>query len=341
MTSLPPPPQAFRPTPIRTEADVLALVPFTLGFHPEDSLVLITLNGDDGTFHARIDLPEEPSQIAAVVELLVGAADRNRGPAPTGALVVAYTDDQRVAEAVVQLLEARLRAEGFELLMAIRADGSRWFPLGPGSRDRPAPRDPAGVPYDVRTHELTSRAVFDGRITYRTRDELVDSLAAVDPDLVEQVADAHAALAPLDPDDRARLRAEARWFVAQVRDAVEHGSTPGPRAVARILRAVTEPDVRDLAWCDLDRSQAARHVGLWREVVRRCPAHLVAAPAGLLAFTAWLSGDGALAWCAVERSLQADPDNVLARLVSQALDSALPPAAWIPVDSRDLPLGPA
>jgi hypothetical protein len=341
MTLPPPHQQVPRPTPIRTERDVLALVPFTLGFHPDDSLVLITLNGDDGTFHARIDLPDEPAGIATVVEMLVEAADRNRGPAPTGTLVVAYTEDHWVAEAAVELLETRLVAEGFELLMAIRADGSRWFPLGAGSRDRPAPRDTDGVPYDVRTHELTSLSVLEGRVTYRNREELVDSLAPVDPDVVDQVEAAHAALARLDGDDREQLRVEARWLQAQLHTAVERTTVPGPLSIARILRAIAEADLRDLAWCDLSRSDAAGHAALWREVVRRSPDPLVAPAAGLLAFTAWLSGDGALAWCAVERSLRTDPDNVLARLVSQALDSALPPSTWIPVDRSLLPLGSA
>lgn len=337
--NLPPPHQRVpRRTRIRAERDVLALVPHTLGFHPEDSLVMIALNGDDGTFHARIDLPDEPKEIATVVDVLVEAADRNRGPAPTGALVVAYTDDHRVAETAVELLERRLRDEGFELLMAIRADGSRWFPLGAGSRDRPAPRDTDGVPYDVRTHELTSQAVLEGRITYRSREELAASLAPADPELVDQVAEAHAALGPLDHD---QLRSEARWLLAQLHSAVNRGSAPGPLSIARVLRAVADPDVRDLAWCEVSRSDAAGHAAVWREVVRLSPDSLVAPAAGLLAFTAWLSGDGALAWCAVERSLCSDPDNVLARLVAQALDSALPPSTWIPLDRSMLPLGSA
>ena len=52
--------------------------------------------------------------------------------------------------------------------------------------------------------------------------------------------------------------------------------------------------------------------------------------AGLLAFAAWLSGDGALAWCAVERCLAADPDHTLAHLVARALEQAVPPSEWSP-----------
>ena len=56
---------------------------------------------------------------------------------------------------------------------------------------------------------------------------------------------------------------------------------------------------------------------LWRDVVRRAPADLRAAPAALLGFAAWLSGDGALAWCAVECALEAEPDYSLAGLLTQ------------------------
>ena len=67
-------------------------------------------------------------------------------------------------------------------------------------------------------------------------------------------------------------------------------------------------------------------------MVRRSPEELVAPAAGLLAFAAWLAGDGALAWCAVDRSLRSDPDHTLAQLVAQALEGAVPPSAWRPLD---------
>jgi hypothetical protein len=301
---------------VRSEADVLALIPFTLGFHPEDSLVLITLGGDAGPFHARIDLPDDPGQLSYVVEHLVFAAVRNRGD-----------------RAMVVVLEA----SGIETLVELRADGARWYPLGLSHLDL---RSVEGVPYDVRSHELTSRSVLDGKVTFRSREELADSLSPVDPDAVEEVATAHAALGVLDAGDRAVLREEGAWLVDQLRTMAAYptGGHLPPAVAARALRAVGEHDVRDLAWCQMTRDNAQRHVGLWRDLVRRSPEELVAPAAGLLAFSAWLAGDGALAWCAVDRSLRADPDHTLARLVSQALEAALPPSSWEPPDPESLPL---
>jgi hypothetical protein len=77
-------------------------------------------------------------------------------------------------------------------------------------------------------------------------------------------------------------------------------------------------------------------VELWRDVVRRCPTELLAAPASLLAFAAWLAGDGALAWCALDRCALADPDYRMAGLVAHTLEQALPPSVWTPLPDSAL-----
>ena len=312
---------------LRNEDDLLALIPYSLGFVPEDSLVLVTLGRDSAPFHARIDLPEVPDDLPDVVAPLVVAARRNNA---AKAMVVVYSDDECLAKRAADLLVDALSAGEVDCLVSLRADGRRWFPLGVDHLD---PRSLVGVPYDPRDHELSSRAVLDGRVTFRTRSELADSLAARDPDEVEEVLRAHARLGPLTAaTPRRLLAAEAAWLTQTVAAQV-HGAGPlTPDEVARALRAVGHQELRDIAWCVVTREEAASHVRVWCDVVRRSPSELVAPAAGLLAFAAWLSGDGALAWCAVDRSLGSDPDHTLARLVAQALDGAVPPSAWRPLD---------
>ena len=60
--------------------------------------------------------------------------------------------------------------------------------------------------------------------------------------------------------------------------------------------------------------------------------------AAVLAFSAWLGGHGALAWCAVEQAWDDEPGNVLAGLVAHALEQAIPPATWTPFDLASLRL---
>jgi hypothetical protein len=66
---------------------------------------------------------------------------------------------------------------------------------------------------------------------------------------------------------------------------------------------------------------------LWTECTRRGPAPFDAAPATLLAVSAWLRGDGAMANVALERALESRPGYTLARLLAQGLTGCLPPAA--------------
>ena len=334
---------------IRTEADVLALVPFTLGFVPEDSLVLLTLDQDGAPFQARVDLPPRPGLLPAAVAALVDPAVRNGG---SRGLVVVYSDDPVLAQAAAWALHLSLRRAGIQTVVAIRADGQRWYPLRLADRGTrrgslaavhevdPDSLDVVGVPYDLRSHPLTTRSVFEGRVTHGSRQELADSVARSDAEAAA-VATAFRDLPALRPSLTSELVEEGRALVEEVR-ALLRSDDPvdavDPASVARLLRGIAHRDVRDLLWCEITRFTADRHVVLWRAVVVRSPDALVAPAAGLLAFAAWLAGDGALAWCAVDRCLDADPGHMLGRLVSQALEEGLPPSAWRPVDPSTLPL---
>ena len=83
--------------------------------------------------------------------------------------------------------------------------------------------------------------------------------------------------------------------------------------------------VRDAAWSLITRSSSQDHLRFWSAVVPRAPEPLVAAPAGLLGWSAWQAGLGALAWAGVDRCRAVDPDNGLARVLALALENAVPP----------------
>jgi hypothetical protein len=116
-----------------------------------------------------------------------------------------------------------------------------------------------------------------------------------------------------------------------VRDAVAlyraGGQITDDDQIAWLSIALTDLRIRDGAWARMDRGHRDAHLRLWTDVVRRaCPAY-IPAPASLLAFTAWQSGDGALANIAIERALDADPAYSMALLLAEAIESGLPPSA--------------
>ena len=330
---------------ISSPADLLALVPTVLGFHPEDSLVLIVTDGKLGAMHARVDLPcDDDEAMAEVVETLLGATTR---ASARQVALVAYSDDELVAEDLVDKLSDELRGRAIEVVCAVRADGERWFSLDPDTVCCPE----EGVPYDLASHPITAQSVLEGRVTYARRSELAESLIGTDFDATEAVTGAAdeavrrlraASVNPLGVDSqegaRAHLLAEACWVRERVRRYVRSGEPLEDIEVGRLVVAVVNVEVRDVAWAEMTRADAPRHVELWRDVVRRTPHDLVPAPAALLAFAAWLAGEGALAWCAVERCQEVEPDYSMAGLVSQALAAAMHPSVWQRIPPEDLPL---
>ena len=310
------------PTPTtlvaRSPQDLLAVVPVVLGFVPQDSVVMLTF-GARSAFHARIDLPP-PEQAGEAVEALLEPARRHR---VRRVVFLLYTEDARRAERVCRALVTDFERAGVEVVEALRADGRRWFALLPGRHGVPE----WGVPYDVSAHPFAVQAVVDGRVTHDSRAALAASLAP-DPARVAALASTVAEGRSDGWAEPTRGAAEAGWVRATVSRHVAAGTVPDDAEAARLLADLPVVALRDVAWSLLVRETARDHVGFWTDLVRRCPADLAAAPTALLGFAAWLAGHGALAWCAVDACLEADPDYGLADILSQLLAHAVPPAEW-------------
>ena len=81
--------------------------------------------------------------------------------------------------------------------------------------------------------------------------------------------------------------------------------------------------IRDEAWKRCDGSNAQQQ--LWSDLTRRADPALAAAPATLLAFNAYLAGDGALADVALQRALHTEPDYRMAQLLGRARRGGIHP----------------
>jgi len=302
---------------VRTPDDVLAMVPVLMGFVPEDSVVMLTF-GAPRPFHARVDLPRGPDALDDLEEVVDQLLAPVHAHGVTKVLFVLYTVDAVLASLAVERLLTAFREAAVEVVETIRTDGHCWWPGVPDRPDVPGP----GVPYDVGSHPVTAQAVLAGRAVLGSRAQLA-STVAYDAALARGVVAALAALPAGSPtgDVAARVRTEMVSYAAGE-------AAPDDATVAWLLRALLEPGARDAAAGLVTPENAGRHAGFWTEVVRRSPDPLVAAPAALLAFAAWRAGDGARGWCAVDRCLDAAPDDPLGRLVATVLAQAVPPDAW-------------
>lgn len=319
----------------RTPVDLLAVVPFVIGFHPSDSVVMLTFaepGHPDGSFHARVDLPLVEAEQRQVAGLLREVAARH-GANTIGLLL--YTEDAVAARLFADLIVPGLLRDDIAVIDVLRVEDTRYFPVA-------EPEDP-GTPYDLSSHPFTATQVLRGRVAHGSRaalretligndDEDADNVAAEATRVVDGLLDA----ARQGLDLTSAMVTEARWVQETVRSLVASGDRPTAPEAGRLLVLVSFEALREVAWSEMSRSSAWQHVELWRDLLRRAPIDLRAGAGGLLGFAAWLSGDGALAWCALERCFEFDPDDQLGQHVASLVESATPPSVWSPVPAGSL-----
>jgi hypothetical protein len=87
----------------------------------------------------------------------------------------------------------------------------------------------------------------------------------------------------------------------------------------------------------MDPAHRDAHGRLWTDLTRRAQPGYVAAPASLLAFTAWQCGNGALANVALDRALADTPGYSMAQLLRDVIDAGAPPSmATLPMTPEEV-----
>jgi hypothetical protein len=320
---------------VRTPADLIAAVPYLIGFHPEDSLTVVAVRDKAVVFAARADLPDPdtPDDVADAaarhVATLVARQDAD------GATVIGHGTVERVTPAALRLGDF-LNRLGVEVLDVLRvADGRFWSYLC----DDPGCCPPEGLPCAPADGLVAAAATYAGQVALPDRESVVAQLAPV----TGAERDAMAAASRRARErlagllDRAAPDSAARDSAA--RDVRRAGRT-AVRGAFRRYRAggrLTDDDmawlgvllehlpVRDYAWERIGGD--AWQVALWTDVVRRVAGEQVPAAACLLAFAAWRTGQGALAAVAVDRARSHAPEYSMALLLDEVLHYALAPSA--------------
>ena len=313
---------------VRGPAELLEAVPYLLGFHPRDSLVLVGLADGRVTVSARVDLADLVH--ADLSAQLLGAL--RRGGARE--VIAAVFDDDAGPPAVLPW-RAQLDALADECdrtglvvrdVMHVRAGRWRSYLC-----TDPLCCPDEGAPLARGASPLAAAATYAGLVALPDRAALA---ATLDPrpdrrrlmpliNTCEAAAAQKSAAGQRAKHERAvkraifaiaRRAAEPGWDVAELDDDTV-------AAFGAALRSLT---VRDPVWVAID-DRRLRDCALWRELALRLPPPYDATPLFLLGWNAWRAGDGALAGIAAERALESDPSFSAADLRLAALRYGMDP----------------
>lgn len=342
---------------LRSPDEVLAAVPYLLGFHPSDSVVLVGLDRDAVAFTARADLPpgDDPHAAREMVRLLARITAEHR---VTDVVILGYGAPFHVDPSVLRL-EVVLAGRGLGVRDVLRVrDGRYWSYLCHGAECCP----PEGREFDVASTRFAATATLAGRVALPDREALEVSVAPVTgaerTAMREALAAARSRLtAALTSDDAAATRQLLVRRIDRDLDAalarLAAGDELDAATVGWLATALTVEECCERAWhrtaAEAPGASVARAGGsaasgegeaavrgrlmpggwraggyleLWRELTRRAAPSPAAA--SLLAYAAWLAGEGALAATAVERALTA-PDYLPARVMAEVINSGVSP----------------
>ncbi|MDT0378394.1 DUF4192 domain-containing protein [Streptomyces sp. DSM 42041] len=357
-----PPTDPVTQVSLRGPAELADALPYLLGFHPDDSVVLVAVHGEESRFGGRIRLgiPAEAGEWEEVARHLarcLSDGSQVRGARPEGAVLYLCRDPaegetaRAVAERLRPLAQALRRACGereMPVYEALCLSGGRYFsyccpdpaccpPEGASlERAGTSPMAAAAVYAGIRVRgslkDMEARIAPLGPVLAEAQERALDTAAA---ELVPRMFAAEGATAV-----RARTVVLARRLIARFRAAV-----PGPDAVAAaqdaaddallrpeeaatLILGLQDRGTRDQAAEWMEGRDAQPALRLWRALARRCTgpyAEHAPAPLTLAGWVAWSTGDQPAARVAFVRALETDPDYVFAQLLHRACNDGLDP----------------
>lgn len=304
---------------------LIAALPAVLGFVPEKSLVLVTI--EDGLLGAvmRADLSEDLTGRVDDLARLAAMADPEAAIAvivdAEGAQCPGCNEDHRL---LCGALADALAQHGIEHYAAHVVDfvvaGGRWHCVdGCGA---------SGQIDDPSASPLAAAAVLEGRRLYARR---ADLQAVIAPDTarsaalawaVDQAARARAIEHDADPTGCSRRDVENAMAVAA---RVSDGELLSDGDLAEVGCALTDVQVRDTLYALAVGEDADAAESLWALLARLLPLPWRIEALVLLAFSAYVRGDGPLAGLSLDAALRDDPQHRMAGMLDQALQSGLRP----------------
>lgn len=309
---------------LRDLSELVAGIPYIIGFPPTDSLVLYTFRRCPVlalSLTIRVDLPR-PDHVLLVAEEMAEAVAAN-GSATVIAVVVAENGPEH--RELVEMLRKTMEDKNILLTH------SSWVPKivhGEQWRCYDDPLCTDTVP-DPQSSALAAATAVAGDTMYPDREAMAAHLA---PDPEEMVAYRRRLLtayrtSSTQPYSDEDLRADMEILGFALDEATSSYELPTltDHQMVRLARALSQAPVKDecLAMALSEEPLAAER--LWTVLIRGLPAPERAEPAFFLAMSAYLRGAGVVAALALKIVMEANPLHPVAALLDYALQRGMPP----------------
>jgi hypothetical protein len=318
-------------TTLTSPHDLLAAIPFLIGYHPIDSLVLVSIKEDCVGMAMRIDYPIDQSEAAFDLCATHISADE-----ADGVLIVAYqplgrSDGEQVlaqttaalSRAGVAIYESILIAEGS--YRSVLCHDMTCCPLE-GRLVPPLDSTRIAMESVVAGHPMPFATFADLGASVRS------NLLAHEEQWLDRVQNSF--VDPTDSNLNDLQRDGATAVIDLANDFIAHGISTDQDLIAHVLGRLSEIQVRDFALGSHDGESADGYRTMWMHLLRSAPPGFIAPVACLAAAIAYEYGDGALARAALDRALTDAPTYSLALLLQRVFSAGWPPRSFAEMRSE-------
>ena len=311
-------------TELNSPHDLLAAVPFMVGYHPQDSLVAMALRDDKVVMAMRVDFPDDES-IEAISKTIALHLLREKA---SEAIIVGYLPKSVTASD--PLLIVRECIAGYSIIVKecreVRGDRFRSSLCADLEC---CPLEGNLVP-ELSDSRVTAEQVAAGNpLPFLDLDEMKRSIAAtpIDKELLKAIK----ALAEIDyeSDQVNALQREGANAINQISLAfIRDGVVLDKALIALVLVRLHDLQVRDYAMGFTSEKSDDQLWDMWRWLLRIAPKGYVAPVAVIFATSSYERGDGALAQRALDRAFEDSPKYQMAKLLRRTFAAGWPPSAF-------------
>jgi hypothetical protein len=307
--------------------ELINALPCMFGFPPDDSLVVLGMQGPRIGFGMRLDLADVgrgASGIAKTASLAVGHLEHQR---VEGAIVLAIGEPLALGRRLVAAVESRL-VRVRPVAGGWATDERYWVSMAGG--------DPNGYAYRRSLdHPAAVQAVVEGQEISPSRRAVAVAMEPIEgPRRAALEVTAERVLTEIvsgaGPDllsERGVATCVAVDVVPVLKDLLDDKHVADERLL-RMGFLMTRIRIRDAAWDLITRDSARDLARVWLHVARHVPLEWAPPAFCLAAFAAWMTGDGARAVMAVEQALRIDREYSMAHLMVDLAMSGIDPRDW-------------
>jgi len=312
-------------------ANLLATVPYLLGFNPEKSLVIVAVKGqhDQVVVSMTLDLPDKIEDLDA--KFMNNLKETLKRSGADGLVAIFYVEtNPHGLQSISDLLMTEISTEFHvrDILWACEGNWASYL----CSDESCCPKEGRKLEIDKPSIAQTE-LVLAGRSVASKRSDLSNFLESttVNQDLIPILSQIARQKSKAEHSQTLEKWESSQFKFLTSKKAIQNLDL---KLSARLLFGLTDIPIRDallahhidLAQINEDPNQYLFQIAQnWAEVAKVSPQTFRPPICTCVAVFMWQAGEGILARSAIEFALAQDPQFHLAKLINNALDSGMPP----------------